>query len=108
MGRSAGLAGRPFLHAPKARKPADGAGRLAQLVRASRLHREGRGFEPLAAHQHQTSPEGEVLVAWKVARVTGLEPATSGVTGRRSNQLSYTRIEACVLDKRTRCARRVT
>ena len=28
----------------------DGEGRLAQLVRASRLHREGRGFEPLTAH----------------------------------------------------------
>jgi hypothetical protein len=27
---------------------------------------------------------------WKVAGVTGLEPATSGVTGRHSNQLSYT------------------
>ena len=28
--------------------------------------------------------------AEKVAGVTGLEPAASGVTGRRSNQLSYT------------------
>ena len=26
----------------------------------------------------------------EVAGVTGLEPAASGVTGRRSNQLSYT------------------
>jgi hypothetical protein len=34
-------------------------------------------------------------VRWKVARVTGLEPATSGVTGRHSNQLSYTRVSRC-------------
>jgi hypothetical protein len=27
----------------------------------------------------------------KVARLTGLEPATPGVTGRYSNQLSYNR-----------------
>ncbi len=33
----------------------------------------------------------ELSIRRKVARVTGLEPAASGVTGRRSNQLSYTR-----------------
>ena len=30
------------------------------------------------------------LIKRKVAGVTGLEPAASGVTGQRSNQLSYT------------------
>ncbi len=30
-------------------------------------------------------------IFWKVARLTGLEPATPGVTGRYSNQLSYNR-----------------
>ena len=33
-----------------------------------------------------------------MARVTGLEPAASAVTGRRSNQLSYTRLSGTVAD----------
>ena len=43
------------------------------------------------AHRKTTDDLG------KVAGVTGLEPATSGVTGLRSNQLSYT-----PMDKRSR------
>ena len=38
-----------------------------------------------------------------MARLTGLEPATPGVTGRYSNQLSYNRASACPakwMDKR--------
>jgi hypothetical protein len=31
-------------------------GQLAQLARASRLHREGRGFESLIAHQIKNPP----------------------------------------------------
>ena len=33
-----------------------------------------------------------------MAGVTGLEPAASGVTGRRSNQLSYTPVAKVVKD----------
>ena len=31
-----------------------------------------------------------------MARLTGLEPATPGVTGRYSNQLSYNRVIGCL------------
>ena len=41
-----------------------------------------------------------LILLKEMARVTGLEPAASGVTGRRSNQLSYTRKRAIPLVKR--------
>ena len=34
-----------------------------------------------------------------MARATGLEPAASGVTGRRSNQLSYARAFLCLIER---------
>ncbi len=40
----------------------------------------------------------------KMAGVTGLEPAASGVTGRRSNQLSYTpAVRPCFIGGGPRC-----
>lgn len=42
-----------------------GRARLAQLVRASRLHREGRGFESLSAHMKRV----HCIVTGKVQRV---------------------------------------
>ncbi len=39
----------------------------------------------------KTKPPPERQGFLKVARLTGLEPATPGVTGRYSNQLSYNR-----------------
>ena len=43
-------------------------GRLAQLVRASPLQGEGRGFESLSAHQNCTKPKRDLgLVDWSPA-----------------------------------------
>jgi len=39
-------------------------GRLAQLVRASRLHREGRGFEALTAHSYTQWYDGNTFEVW--------------------------------------------
>ena len=42
-------------------------GRLAQLVRASRLHREGREFESLTAHQSRSPKERSLLLSFLVS-----------------------------------------
>ena len=54
-------------------------------------------FEELQALEGRDAPFSSLK---KMARVTGLEPATSGVTGRHSNQLSYTRIPLREEEKR--------
>ena len=47
-------------------------------------------FAPyFTAASHATRPHGATESEATIAGATGLEPAASGVTGRRSNQLSY-------------------
>ena len=43
-------------------------GCLAQLIRASRLHREGRGFESLNIHHKINRPSGDFFVYGDVGR----------------------------------------
>ncbi len=51
------------------------------------------GLSAFQANWPGLVPSGTALKSrdMKVARLTGLEPATPGVTGRYSNQLSYNR-----------------
>ena len=60
--------------------------RLADLGSGDRISVSGHDLDRAAQAIDDLDGNG------KMARVTGLEPATSGVTGRRSNQLSYTRL----------------
>ena len=103
--------GADAVHAPGARSGREGEGhalcrarrrvRQSQVRPAGRQSREqatpfwaqlrggGTGSGPIDA---PTLGGLGRFIKEKMARVTGLEPATSGVTGRRSNQLSYTRV----------------
>ena len=66
-------------------------------------------FGPESSHVEEpsrSSPQVAVREwrkAWKLGRSTGFEPATSGTTNRRSNQLSYDRHKPGTHAAQTRC-----
>ena|GEM_PF-882459 len=75
--------------------PARGQNSIDRIGRVGKVYRANAAVQRTWRMQ-RTSRTLRCLPVWRfgqgMARVTGLEPATSGVTGRRSNQLSYTRI----------------
>lgn len=53
---------------------------LAQLARASRLHREGRGFEPLTTHQKlEKEPQALYLISDRCRLEPGVRTEQSEV-----------------------------
>ena len=69
----------------------NGRGRRKAARQGRRRASGRRDGQRRPAHPSKKAPSGASNFTG-MARVTGLEPATSGVTGRRSNQLSYTRV----------------
>ena len=79
---------------------------LSRCLRGQRALLEGRSAG--SSKRRPRGPDDELPEATarmppdgrcRMARVTGLEPAASGVTGRRSNQLSYTRRRGSALSE---------
>jgi hypothetical protein len=55
------------------------------------------GSNPAGSRCHSANKKAALKAAVSLAGVTGLEPAASCVTGRRSNQLSYTPACMCMV-----------
>ena len=73
---------------PRRARCHSGARREADHSRSRDENRQGRDHPvPLTPNRPEGGPRGKR--AEPEAGATGLDPATSGVTGRRSNQLSY-------------------
>jgi hypothetical protein len=80
---------------------------LAAVREADEARRRGRGLLAQERNRHilELRRAHAAKALERVARVTGLEPATSGVTGRHSNRLSYTRARRHLpLKEQRRCA----
>ena len=73
---------------PDMRRADDEIGRRLDTSAIERLRELNRDLKPKVKNIAQGDDFNIFLE--EVAGVTGLEPATSGVTGRHSNQLSYT------------------
>ena len=71
-----------FWHAADRRRSTKRRSCSVDLLQSSKIRASGK--LKLSLRRARQTIEG-------MARVTGLEPATSGVTGRHSNRLSYTR-----------------
>src|SRR5690348_18206149 len=68
----------------------DSATATPMKIRIGRYSRSRLSIDDAPKRARWWAAKGEADTVTQMAGVTGLEPATSGVTGRRSNQLSYT------------------
>ena len=68
--------------------PADGNGILSAWTVSLNPSTTASEIDP--TNENRPDAESAPDLVGSMAGVTGLEPATSGLTGQRSNQLSYT------------------